>query len=115
MDFLLSAIEPQRTEATLTMSMFDEDLSNFTSRRFNNLSQRILVENRPLSTLNENYSNKAIDHVNQWYEQESVPNLILLIKRGLIKVGKEKSIRIPSINVNDVEFSLEKTLLFVFV
>jgi hypothetical protein len=56
-------------------------------------SQRILVYNQALTSLTQIYSNKALDHVQHWYEQHALPNLNLLIKRGLLKTFKDKSIR----------------------
>jgi hypothetical protein len=86
-------------------SMNDDDISNETNQLFSLLpslisNQRILVHNHPLITLKQIYSDKTIDYVKQWYERQSVPNLNLLIKRGLLKIYKEKSIRMTISNVS---------------
>jgi len=65
---------------------------------FNSI-QKIIVHNQGLITLKQIYSDKAIDYVKQWYEHKSIPNLNLLIKRGLLKIYKEKSIRMTISNV----------------
>lgn len=71
--------------------MFDDDDDEEENR--SNSSQRFYVHNRPLITLNEIYSDKVIAHVKRWYERHSLPQLNLLIKRGLLKTFKDKSIR----------------------
>ena len=82
----------------------DNDISNDTNQLFSlltsfNSTQRIVVHNQPLSSLTQTYSDKAIDYVKQCYASCSVPNLNVLIKRGLVKINKEKSIRIVISNV----------------
>jgi hypothetical protein len=91
--------------------MNDDDISNETNQLFSLLpslisNQRILVHNHPLITLKQIYSDKTIDYVKQWYERHSVPNLNLLIKRGLLKIYKEKSIRMTISNVS-MNFGLD--------
>jgi hypothetical protein len=86
-------------------SMNDDDVSNETNQLFSllpslNSRQTILVDNYPLITLKQIYSDKTIDYVKQLYEHHSVPNLNLLIKRGLLKIHKEKSIRMTINNVS---------------
>ena len=71
--------------------MFDDNDDEEENR--SNSSQRFYVHNRPLITLNEIYSDKVVAHVKRWYERHSLPQLNLLIKRGLLKTFKEKSIR----------------------
>ena len=85
--------------------MNDDDVSNETNQLFSllpslNSRQTILVDNYPLITLKQIYSDKTIDYVKQLYEHHSVPNLNLLIKRGLLKIHKEKSIRMTINNVS---------------
>jgi hypothetical protein len=85
--------------------MNDDDISNETNQLFSflpslNPQQRILVHNHSLITLKQIYSDKTIDYVKQWYEHNSVPNLNILIKRGLLKIHKEKSIRMTISNVS---------------
>lgn len=86
-------------------SMTDDDVSNDTNQLFSLLpsitsNQKIIVHNQKLITLTQKYSDKVTDYVKQWYERHSVPNLNLLIKRGLLKINKEKSIRMTISNVN---------------
>ena len=67
----------------------------------NNSTQRIIVHNQSLINLNQVHSIEAIDRVSQWYQHHSVPNLNTLIKCGLLKIYKEKSIRMTISNVID--------------
>ncbi len=105
---LILAIEPIPTK-TLSVShsafsMNDDDLANDTNHLFSllpslNSNRRIIIHNQGLITLKQIYSDQAIDSVQQWYERHSIPNLNLLIKRGLLKIYKEKSIRMTISNV----------------
>jgi hypothetical protein len=105
---LILAIEPIPTK-TLSVShsafsMNDDDLANDTNHLFSllpslNSNRRIIIHNQGLITLKQIYSDQAIDSVKQWYERHSIPNLNLLIKRGLLKIYKEKSIRMTISNV----------------
>ena len=85
--------------------MNDDDISNDTNQLFSllpsfNTTEKIIVHNQPLITLTQIYTDKAIDCVKQWYERHSVPNINILIKRGLLKIYKEKSIRMTITNVS---------------
>lgn len=85
--------------------MHDEEISNETNQLFSLLpsldsNPRIIVHNQALITLKQIYSDKTTDYVKQWYERHSVPNLNVLIKRGLLKIHKEKSIRMTISNVS---------------
>jgi hypothetical protein len=88
--------------------MNDDDISNDTNQLFSllpsfNSTYRIIVHNQTLIPLTQIYSDKAIDYVKQWYEHHSIPNLNTLIKRGLLKIYKEKSIRMM---ISDVSWFL---------
>ncbi len=92
--------------------MNDDDISNDTNQLFSlmpsfNSNKRIIVHNHPLITLTQIYTDKTIDCVKQWYERNSVPNLNILIKRGLLKIYKEKSIRMTITNVSKVYLFIE--------
>jgi hypothetical protein len=92
--------------------MNDDDISNDTNQLFSlmpsfNSNKRIIVHNHPLITLTQIYTDKTIDCVKQWYERHSVPNLNILIKRGLLKIYKEKSIRMTITNVSKVYLFIE--------
>ena len=85
--------------------MIDDDVSNGTNQLFSllpslNSSEKIIVHNQSLDTLTQIYTNKAMDCVTQWYKSRSVPHLAVLIKRGLLKIYKEKSIRMTTNNVS---------------
>lgn len=85
--------------------MHDDDASNETNQLFSLLpsfdsTEKLIVHNQTLINLKQIYSEKTIEHVKQWYERHSVPNLNVLIKRGLLKIYKEKSIRMTISNVS---------------
>ena len=107
--FLLLAIEPNPTKTLpishSAFSMHDDDASNESNQLFSllpsfNSTEKLIVHNQTLINLKQIYSEKTIEHVKQWYERHSVPNLNILIKRGLLKIYKEKSIRMTISNVN---------------
>lgn len=79
-----------------------------------NSKQKIIVHNQELITLKQIYSDQSIDYVKQWYEHHSIPNLNLLIKRGLLKIYKEKSIRMMINNVNFIFILNNQIVCFVF-
>jgi hypothetical protein len=84
----------------------DDDISNDTNQLFSllpsfNSTKKIIIHNQALISLKQIYSDKAIDYVQQWYQHHSVPNLNILIKRGLLKIYKDKSIRMT---INNVSF-----------
>jgi hypothetical protein len=108
LEFIL-AIEPIATKpislSHSAFSMNDDDTSNDTNQLFSllpsfNSTHRIIIHNQTLIPLTQIYSDKAIDYVKQWYEHNSIPDLNLLIKRGLLKIHKEKSIRMMISNVS---------------
>lgn len=102
-----SAIEPMVNVKPIStsqsaFSMFDGDDERSMSSHQPpcSSSQRVVVHNRPLLTLTEISSDQALSHVRRWYERQSMPSLNLLIKRGLLKPLKEKSIRMSIGSVN---------------
>ena len=110
----LLAIEPLPNQ-TLSIShsafsMHDDDAAAFneTNQLFSLLpsfdfTDKLVVHNQTMITLKQIYSEKTLDHVKQWYEHRSVPNLVVLIKRGLLKIYKEKSIRMTISNVRNFD------------
>jgi hypothetical protein len=113
------AIEPiPRKTLSISHSAFsmnDDDTNQLFSLlpSFNSI-QRIIIHNQKLINLKQIYSDKAIDYVKQCYERHSVPNLNLLIKRGLLKIYKEKSIRMTINNVSFYLFCISKDCFFLF-
>lgn len=111
----ITAIEPLPTKPITTshsaFSMKDDDLSNDTNQLFSLLTsfvstERIIVHNQPLVNLTQTYSDKVVDYVKQCYERHSIPSLTVLIKCGLLKIHKEKSIRMTINNVTLFRFCL---------
>lgn len=104
--FLLVAIEPNPTKTLpishSAFSMHDDDETNklFSLLPSFDSTEKLIVHNQTLINLKQIYSEKTIEHVKQWYERHSVPNLNVLIKRGLLKIYKEKSIRMTISNVS---------------
>ncbi len=96
--------------------MNDDDTNQLFSLlpSFNSI-QRIIIHNQKLINLKQIYSDKAIDYVKQCYERHSVPNLNLLIKRGLLKIYKEKSIRMTINNVSFIYFLYSRIVFFCFL
>ncbi|CAF3676167.1 unnamed protein product [Rotaria socialis] len=116
-DWWRQAIEPVPIKkipvSQSAFSMNDDDISNDTNQLFSlltsfNSTQRIVVHNQLLTSLTQTYSDKAIDYVKQCYACRSVPNLNILIKRGLVKINKEKSIRIAISNKKEIFAQLDK-------
>ncbi|CAF1174964.1 unnamed protein product [Rotaria sp. Silwood1] len=116
-DWWRQAIEPIPAKTISVshsaFSMNDEDTSNDTNPLFSLLpsfssTQKIIVHNQALTTLTQIYSNKTLDYVKQWYERHSIPTLNVLIKRGLLKIYKEKSIRMTINNKKDIFGQLDK-------
>ncbi|CAF2082584.1 unnamed protein product [Rotaria magnacalcarata] len=116
-DWWRQAIEPVAIKkipvSQSAFSMNDDDISNDTNQLFSLLTsfnsiQRIVVHNQLLTSLTQTYSDKAIDYVKQCYTCRSVPNLNTLIKRGLVKINKEKSIRIVISNKKEIFGQLDK-------
>ncbi|CAF2479483.1 unnamed protein product [Rotaria sp. Silwood2] len=116
-DWWRQAIEPIPAKTISVshsaFSMNDNDISNDTNQLFSllpsfNSTQRIIVHNQTLITLTQTYSDKALDCVKQWYERHSIPNLNVLIKRGLLKIYKEKSIRMTINNKKEIFGQLDK-------
>ena len=104
----ISAIEPIPTKtisnSQSTFNINDNNTSNDTNQLFSlfpsfDSTERIIVHNQASITLTQIYSDKAISYVNQWYENNSVPNLNTLIKCNLLKIYKEKSIGMMINNV----------------
>lgn len=103
------AIEPRPAKTMPTshsaFSMADDDSSNDTNQLFSllpsfNSTEKIIVHNRPLAALSQIFTDKTADCVAQWYRSRSVPDLLTLIKRGLVKVHKERSIRMTTSSVS---------------
>jgi len=89
--------------------MIDDDISNETHQLFSLLPsihshQRIIVHNQTMINLKDIYSDQILDYVQQMYERHSIPNLSVLIKRNLLKIYKEKSIRKTMSNVSSTLF-----------
>lgn len=85
--------------------MIDDDVSNETHQLFSllpsiNSHPRIIVHNQAMVDLKQIYSDQILDYVQQMYERHSVPHLNVLIKRNLLKIYKEKSIRMTMTNVS---------------
>ncbi|CAF1571144.1 unnamed protein product, partial [Adineta steineri] len=116
-DWWRQAIEPMPmktiSESRSAFSMNDDDISNDTNQLFSllpsiNSTQKIIIHNQTLMPLTQIYTDKALDCVQQWYDNHSVPNLNCLIKRGLLKIYKEKSIRVIITNKKEIFGQLDK-------
>ncbi|CAF1179224.1 unnamed protein product [Adineta ricciae] len=116
-DWWRQAIEPIPQKPIVVShsaySMIDDDVSNDTNQLFSllpslNSSEKIIVHNQSLITLTQIYTDKAMDCVTQWYKSRSVPHLAVLIKRGVLKIYKEKSIRMTTNNKREIYAQLDK-------
>ena len=79
----------------------DDHLTTDTHPLFSLLpsSPRLIVHNQALLTVTQISSARVLDYVQQWYERHSTPSLSLLVKRDLLKIYQEKSIRMSIGNV----------------
>ncbi|UJR35977.1 hypothetical protein I4U23_028718 [Adineta vaga] len=118
-DWWRQAIEPipsktiSTSHSAFSMIDDDDDISNDTNQLFSllpsfNSTEKIIVHNQSLINLTQIYTDKAKDYVTQWYKNHSIPNLTILIKRGLLKIHKERSIRMVITNKKDIFGQLDK-------